>query len=121
MTRDPRSSKWPNDDDTALDRRTLIAWSYRALAFEVAPERCTALDEAAKALGEHWVVPGEEPDEYVSDAQAAALFGVAEATVRWWASQPGIPVWRYPDGLRMSELRAYRATVRSQRRRGIRG
>ncbi|HEY2763362.1 MAG TPA: hypothetical protein VGJ13_05030 [Pseudonocardiaceae bacterium] len=120
MTRDPRS-KWPNPGDDALTRRTLVFWSYRAALLKAAPEECAALDKAAVALGEAWVVPHPDPGEYVSDEEAAALFGVQPATVRWWASAPHIAVWRYPDGLRMSELRAYRATVRSQRRRGIRG
>lgn len=119
------TGRWPDPGDDRTDIARQIARSYRQLALEVAPERCVALDSAARELGQLWIAPrdtdsaGEE--ELVSTATAAAYLGVDEATIRGWVSKPGIPVHRHgsgPDNLDMRELLAYKASQR--RRRGHR-
>lgn len=48
----------------------------------------------------------------LTTAEAAALAGVVEATIRSWGSRARIPVTRYPDGWDMQEILTYRDTRR---------
>ena len=119
--RNPRSvnRRWPDPGDSAVDRARQIAYSYRQLAHEVAPERCEALDRAARYLGEVWIAPQIQTiadGELVSTAYAAELLGVDEATTRSWGSRSHVPVTRYKGGWSMEELMAYQVSQRRRRR-----
>lgn len=113
--------RWPDPADSAVDRARAIAYSYRNLGLEIAPERVEVLDRVARELGEHWIAPLMDTaaeGELVSTARAAELMGVTEATVRSWGSKIEVPVVHYKGGWDLDQLRAYKAGQR--RRRGHR-
>ncbi|MGH9060667.1 MAG: hypothetical protein ACRDZY_14320, partial [Acidimicrobiales bacterium] len=80
--------QWPNPRDTALDRRSAIARSYRAALLEVAPGRCLALDRAVIEFREaSWLMPSRDTTEglRLSTGEVAELCGVSQSAVRNWA------------------------------------
>lgn len=93
-----KARKWPNPNETALQRRTRIAWSYRAALEKIAPESCAALDRQAHAVGEDWVSPTlittDEPTLNLTDC--AEQLGVKVGTLWAWASRGVVP--RLEDG-----------------------
>ncbi|MFI9817593.1 hypothetical protein [Saccharothrix variisporea] len=93
-----KQRKWPNANDTALQRRTQIAHSYRAVLMDVAPERCAVLDRAAEALGENWIAPALVTDdaEKMTLTQCAKAVGAKAGTLWQWANRGVVP--RNPDG-----------------------
>ncbi|SES21191.1 hypothetical protein [Lentzea albida] len=86
-------------NDTPLQIARAVARSYRNELLAVAPDRCAALDSAAKELGHQWVIP----PLVTTDAPRLRLSEIAEAlgqktgTVWAWANRGVIP--RGDDGL----------------------
>lgn len=71
----------------------------------------------AKPLCQGWVAPppGEVPrGERVTDHQASAETGVPASTIRAWASDPRVPVWRQYGGYDLQEIHAVLASKRLQ-------
>ena len=93
-----KQRKWPIPHETALQRRTRIAWSYRAALLEIAPEACAALDRQAHAFGEDWVAPvlvtTDEPT--LNLTACAEQLGVKVGTLWAWADRGVVP--RLEDG-----------------------
>lgn len=93
-----KQRKWPVPTDSALQRRTQIARSYRAALLEIAPERCAVLDRAAVALGENWVTPTlvTTDEDTLSLSDCAKQLGVKVGTLWAWANRAVVP--RLDDG-----------------------
>lgn len=80
----------PQLGDTALQRARSVAIAYRTHLHTANPRVCDALDEAAVAAGETWVVPRTVTvalDDLLSTAAAAELAGVQPATIRQWRTR----------------------------------
>jgi hypothetical protein len=93
-----KQRKWPVPTDSALQRRTQVARSYRAALLEIAPERCAVLDRAAEALGENWVAPVlvTTDEDTLNLTDCAEQLGVKVGTLWAWASRGVVP--RLDDG-----------------------
>lgn len=104
-----RRLPWPNPRDTALDRARAIARSLLA-ALEKADAPAAARHVAlAGQFGEAWLAPLRDtsPDERrLTTAEAAALVGRHEVTIRKWISQGtrNGHLTRHPDGIDEREL-----------------
>lgn len=67
----------------------------------------------AEPLCQSWVRPraGEaKPGERISTRAASELLHVPESTIRAWASDPQVPVWRQYGGFDPQELLAHKAS-----------
>lgn len=76
-------TRWPHPGDRPVDRARQVAAAYRDALLRVAPAECAAIDQAAREVGEDWVIPQtarHQPDDLVTAAEAAALTG---RSVRW--------------------------------------
>lgn len=85
MTR--RQRPFPHLGDTALQRARGIAVAYRTHLHTANPTVCDALDDAARAAGEGWVIPRTVTvnlDDLIGTAAAAELAGVEQGTIRQW-------------------------------------
>lgn len=98
--------RWPNPQDTALDRSRLIGRAYREIALRSSPEECQRLDGISKEFGELWVLDVEEPSgEYWSREEVAAIAEVKADTVSSWTSR-GYLI-RFPEGYVPSQVREF--------------
>jgi hypothetical protein len=93
-----KQRRWPVPAESALQRRTQIARSYRAALLEIAPDRCAVLDRAAEALGENWVTPTliSTDEETLTLTDCAEQLGVKVGTLWAWANRGVVP--RLDDG-----------------------
>ena len=102
-------------DWTQLDIARAIAREALDALREVAPERYAKMVRIATAepLCQSWVRPraGEvTPGERISTRAASELLHIPEATIRAWASNPQVPVWRQYGGFDPQELLAHKAS-----------
>ncbi|WP_327100047.1 hypothetical protein OIE68_15480 [Nocardia vinacea] len=84
-----------------MTRRSNLEWArdiariYRNALRAAAPDKCTELDELARARGQKWIAPTELPAEAVEAALEAELppkqieeyFAVPASTLYAWASK----------------------------------
>lgn len=115
----PRDWPWP--EDTQLDIARAIAREALAAVRRLDPAIYGQLCAAAVEFRQGWVVPtqGEcPPGERISYAEAEALIGRPASTIRNWANDPDIAVWRLYGGLDPQEVLGYAARLRRQRGRG---
>lgn len=102
---------------TQLDLARAVAVEFAAALKRADPARYEALVRAAHQIGQGWICPGRgevPPGERISTREASELLQVPESTIRRWAADPTVPVWRLHGGLDRHELRAYQASLRAQ-------
>lgn len=85
--RKPTRQQWPYPGDTPLQRARRWAQAYRQHLRTANPELCAALDDAARAYGDTWLVETlvtVNDDDLLTTAEAAELVGVDIETIRQW-------------------------------------
>ncbi len=96
----PEQWRWTRD--TPVDRARRVARSYRALAYELDPERCARLDAEMLKRQQRWVVPQVavyQPDDLLTADLVADWASVTVRAVYQWRKQ-GLPSVTTVDGIR---------------------
>lgn len=107
--------RWPFPGDRAVDRARQVALQYRAALHAVDEAACAAIDRAAAAVGEDWVLPQvaqHAPEDWVTVAEAAALTGRSQRWVYAWIAQDRADrCVRGNDGLARVQVAAVQAAA----------
>lgn len=115
---------WVYPGDTVLDLVKRLMLSYRLALQDRDPEACAEIDSLAHDEARTSVmIPDEkpyDPDEMVSDRDAAHLAEVSPITIRKWASEGLIKRYLAEDGsrrYRLCEIHAVKQLRRQDRAR----
>lgn len=112
-------SGWPFPSDRAVDRARQVAHQYRNALQQIDPAQCARIDEAARKVGEAWLLPPRfDDDEFVSPLDAAAEVGCSVRAVYKWVSDGALA--NYPAlgkvRVRVGDVRQVDADKRARAR-----
>ena len=117
------SRRWPFPGDLPVDRARQVGTEYRRALWQLDPEACAAIDEAAVLAGETWVISdwaAETPDDLVTIPRGAELVGRSTRWVYNWAQlNPDLVMSRSPIKLRLGDLQGAVAHERERRARSV--